>query len=143
MSSYLLYEPNHTFHVFIAAPDLQFQNFDPMGKMVKIVQNIKFSPAGKKNDSSLKLDLTRQHESRVCSIFKKETWMSKYWNFIQIETIIPTSKNMIFNESLFANFETTIRFVVSKRVRDWSPFLILSSDWPCTQNEANFNWQFS
>ena len=36
-------------------------------------------------------------------------------------------KNVIFNESLFAKFETTIRFVVSKQVQERSQFLIPSS----------------
>ena len=68
--------------------------------------------------------------------------MSKYWNLTQIETIVLTSKNMIFNGSLFSNSETVIRFVASKQVQEWSWISILSPNWHCKQNEANFNWQF-
>ena len=62
--------------------------------------------------------------------------MSKYWNLKQIETIMLTSKNVIFCGSLFANYETTIGFMASKQVRGWPRILILISGWFCTQNET-------
>ena len=78
----------------------------------------------------------------VYLVSKTELWISSYWIFMQIETIVFTSKNTIFNRSWFANSEIVIRFVVLKRVREWSLILILSPSWLCTQNETNFNYQF-
>ena len=61
MNSYILYEPNNALHAFTAAPMLQFQIFDPRGK---IVQNIKFLSVNQNNDLISKLNPTRQQESR-------------------------------------------------------------------------------
>ena len=55
---------------------------------------------------------------------------------MQIETIVLTSKNVIFRGRLFADFETIIGFLAFQ-------ILIPSLSWPCTQNEANFNYQFT
>ena len=49
---------------------------------------------------------------------------------------------MISNEDLFWNSDAVIAFVVSKRVRRRSQFLILSPGWPCTQNNSCLNWHF-
>ena len=54
-----------------------------------------------------------------------------------------TLRNMISNRSSFAKSEIVIGFLMSKRVRGWSQFLILSISWPCTQNEIRWNWQFT
>ena len=79
----------------------------------------------------------------VCSISKTKPRISSYWNFMQIEIIVVTSKNVFFNESLFANFETTIGFILSKWIRRWSQILIRSPGWPCTQKwDKTFNCQF-
>ena len=59
-------------------------------------------------------------------------------NFTQIEIIVLTLKNTIFNISSFVNSETTIGFMALKQVREWSQILILSPGWPCTQNEVKF-----
>ena len=80
--------------------------------------------------------------SEVCLVFKKEPWTSSCWNFMQIKTIILTSKNMIFHRNLFASSETFIGFVASKWVRKWSRILIPSLSWSYTQNEVKFNCQF-
>ena len=53
-----------------------------------------------------------------------------------------TSKNKIFNESLFSNSDTTIGFLALKRVWEWSQIRISSPSCPCMQNEAHFNYQF-
>ena len=57
---------------------------------------------------------------------------------MHIETIVLTSKKIIFNGNSFANFEADIGFVSSKQVCEWSQILISSSGWPCTQNESKF-----
>ena len=67
LSSYLLYGPNHALRAFTVAPKVQFQNFDPMGK---IVQNVKFSPIGQNKDLNLKLNPTSQNESRSMLSFQ-------------------------------------------------------------------------
>ena len=47
-----------------------------------------------------------------------------------------TSKNVIFNERSFANYEIAIEFVALKRVQEWSRILYLSLNWPYMQNET-------
>ena len=53
-----------------------------------------------------------------------------------------TLRNVISKGSSFRDFETTIRFIVSKRVRRWSRFLISSPGWSYLQNEAQLNGIF-
>ena len=62
----------------------------------------------------------------VYSVSKIQPQLSSYFNFTQIEKITLTSKNVIFNRSSFANFETFIGFVASKQVWKWSQILIPS-----------------
>ena len=50
----------------------------------------------------------------VCSISKTKPQISRYGNFMQIETIGLTLKNTIFNGSSFANSEAAIGFVTSE-----------------------------
>ena len=80
--------------------------------------------------------------SEVYSVSKIKPQILSYWNSMQIEIIVLTSKNTIFNGSLFFNSETVIEFVALKRVQRWSQILISSPDWPCMQNEAKLNWYF-
>ena len=61
MNPYPLYGPNSALRAFIAALELQFYISISMGK---IVQNIKFSSVCQTSDLILKLDSTRQHESK-------------------------------------------------------------------------------
>ena len=61
LSSYLLYEPNSALRAFTVAPELQLHISD---LKAKIFQNVKFSSVSQTNDLILKLNLTRQHESR-------------------------------------------------------------------------------
>ena len=128
MSSYLLYEPNYAIRAFTTAFELKFHIFDSKGK---IVQNVNFLFISQNNDLSLKLNLINM-SLEVCSISKTAPRILSYWNFTQIETIGFTLKNAIFNGNSFAKFETSIRFVVSKRVWEWSQILIPNPDWPCT-----------
>ena len=53
-----------------------------------------------------------------------------------------TSRNVIFNGSLFVKYDTVIGFMASEWVWEWSRFLILSPSWPYTQNVAQLNWYF-
>ena len=76
-------------------------------------------------------------------VSKTEPRISSYLNFTQIEIIVLTSKNVIFNGSLFANSENSIGLVASKWVKEWSWILIQSLGWPCTQNKTNFNCNFT
>ena len=109
MSSYILYEPNHAFRVFIDALDLQFQNSDPRGKMV---QNINFSLVSQNNDSSLKLNSTHQHESRGTLGFQNRVLNVKILKFhANRDKNAYLEKKLICNGSSFANFETPIRFM--------------------------------
>ena len=78
----------------------------------------------------------------MCLVSKIEPWISSYWNFTQVETIVLISKNVIFNGNSFAIFETAIKFLASKRIREWSQILISSPGWPCMQNNVTFNYQF-
>ena len=75
---------------------------------------------------------------KVCSSSKIESRISSYWKFMQIETSGFTSKNVIFNGSLFTKLETAIRFVTLKWVWDWSQFLIKNSI-SLLQNKAPFD----
>ena len=68
LSSYLLYESNHALRVFTIAPKLQFKILNPRPK---IIRNVNFSPVGQNNNLSLKLNSTRQQESKVCSVLKQ------------------------------------------------------------------------
>ena len=135
MSSYLLYEPNHTLHAFTAAPEFQFHISDLRGK---IIQNVNFSLVSQNSDSTLKLNLTRQHKFKSILGFQNKALNIKLLKFTQIKTIRLTSKNTIFNGTSFAKSETITRFVASKRVWEWSRILILSLGWPFTINEAKF-----
>ena len=74
----------------------------------------------------------------VCSVSKTELWIPSYWKCKQIEIIRLTSKNINFNESSFVKSETSIGFVVSKRVWEWSRISFLSPVWSYTQNKAKF-----
>ena len=68
-SSYLLYEPNHALRALKAASMPYFHIFDPKGKMV---QNIIFFLVNQNSISSLKLNLTHQHESRDMLSFQNK-----------------------------------------------------------------------
>ena len=72
----------------------------------------------------------------VCLVSKTEPRILSYWNFMQIEIIVLTSKNTIFNWNSFANSEIAIEFVMSKQVQIWIWILILSPSLPCTHNKA-------
>ena len=51
-------------------------------------------------------------------------------------------KKSIFNKNSFFDSETSIEFVESKRVQEWSRIPIASPSWLGMPNETNFNWQF-
>ena len=120
MNFYLLYEPNNVLHAFIVASELQFQIFDSMNK---IVQNVKFSPVSQISDSTLKLYSTCQHESRGMLGFKNRALDIKLLKFYTNRDN-RAYLNLIFNRSSFAKYETTIGFVMSIQVREWSQILI-------------------
>ena len=94
MSSYLLYDLNLALRAFTAASELQFNISDPNGK---IVQNVNFSPISQNNNLILKLNPTHQHVSKSMINFKNR---SSYYDVTQIDTIVLTSKNTIFQLKL-------------------------------------------
>ena len=123
MNSYLLYKPNGTLRAFTTASELQLQTSDPRDK---IIQNVKILPINQNNDLSSQLNHTRQHKSKGMLSFQNKALDIKLLKITQIETIRLTSKNMIFNRSSFSIYETAIGFMLLKRIRKWSQFLILS-----------------
>ena len=54
---------------------------------------------------------------------------------MQIETIVLTSKKVIFNGISFDNSETAIEFGLSKKVWEWSHILIQSPNWPTARKK--------
>ena len=140
MISYLLYEPKHTLRAFTATCKLKIQNFDPMGKMV---QNVNFSSVGQNGDLSLKLNPTHQHEFRGILDFQNRVLNVKILKFNSNWDNSAYLEKYDFQRKLGYQFEIVIGFVTSKQVHKWSMIMISSLSWLCTQNEANFNWQFS
>ena len=106
MSSHLLYEPNHALCAFTATLELQFHISDSRDK---IVQNVKILHVRQNSDLNLKLNPTRQHESRGILSFQNRTPNIKLLKFHAIETIGLTSKNTIFSGSSFTKFETGLK----------------------------------
>ena len=78
MSFYLLYEPNHAFHAFTTTPELQYQISDPKGK---IIRNVNFFSVCQNSDLSLKLNPTRQQQSRGMLNFKNRASVIKILKF--------------------------------------------------------------
>ena len=74
------------------------------------------------------LDPTRQHESRGMPGFQNRVPNNKLLKIHANRDNWAYLKNVISNENSFAKSETTIEFVVSKRVRKWSRILIPSPD---------------
>ena len=70
--------------------------------------------------------------------FKNKALDIKLLRFMQIEAIMLTANNVIFNGSLFTKCEIAIRFLALQQVWEWSRILILSPGWPYKQNEAKF-----
>ena len=125
MDSYLLYKPNHALRDFTVASELQFHISNLRGKTI---QNVNFVPVSQNNDLSL-INANRQHESNGMLGFQNKAPYIMLMKFYANQDNNVTSENVIFNGSSFSNSETTIGFLASKRIQEWSRILISSPSW--------------
>ena len=108
-----------------------------------MVQNVNFSLVGQNSDLSLKLNSTHSTWVQGCARFPKQSLRCQDIEIsCKLKIILLTLKNVIFNRSLFVNSETSIGFMVSKRVQKWSQILILNLGWRCSQIEATLTGNF-
>ena len=89
-----------------------------------MVQNINFSLIGQNSDLSLKLNFTRQHESKDMFSFQKRASDVKILKFHVNQDNSAYPRKCIFNRISFVNSDTAIGFVALKQFREWSQILI-------------------
>ena len=133
MKLYLLYGLNNGLHTFITALEL-YSIFSTLGAKLSKISN--FHSSVWTSDSISKLNPTCQHESKGMLGFQNRALDTKLLQFHVNRDEWAYLEKHDFQRKFVVKSDTTIRFVASKRVREWSQFLISSPRWLYTQNEA-------